>query len=414
MTPIATSVLHRSGLGLKTEVRPALAADHRSPLLDEIRAAGGSLARGRVTVRLAQTLGFCYGVERAVQYAYEARRAFPERRIFLASPIIHNPQVNGRLEGMGIRILRTAGAAIERETGNQEPGTGDVVIIPAFGVPVEDMARLRECGAVLVDTTCGSVMAVWKSADRLAREGFTVIVHGNPDHEETRATVSRIEAAGGRWVVVRHVGEAERLAAWVGRGGSPEPPAAGPVGRDPSLPLRTSRSPAPPFPLSASPGLAAVRDLARVGLAHQTTMLASESRLIAKMLRDAVEQRWGSDLLPEHFRDFDTICSATQDRQDAVEALCREGIDLCLVVGGRDSHNTAHLAEVASRYGPTYHIEGAADILCPEDIRHWSGRSPRIVHGWLPVGTITIGMTAGASTPDSVTGGGVERVLDLA
>jgi 4-hydroxy-3-methylbut-2-enyl diphosphate reductase len=466
----AAAEIHRSGLGLRQAVRPALARDHRHPLMDRLRGDSGGVRTGRVTLRLARAAGFCYGVERAVQYAYEAREAFPGRRIFLASPLIHNPQVHERLRKMGIGVLQTADGSAQtadrrpKTTGGTEQSAdcrlqtavcrvpraacrlppassgvpsavcprpsagggllpGDVVIIPAFGVTLDAMNRLRASGAVLVDTTCGSVLLVWKSVERLARDGFTVVMHGDPAHEETRATLSRVDAAGGRWVVVRDVDEAERLAAAIG---SRIPSSRSIAPPSPVPPLAPS-----PFPFHASRGLHPVRDLQHLGLAHQTTMLSSESLKIADMLRDAVAARWGAALLPEHFRNFETICTATQERQDAVEALGREGVDLFLVVGGRDSHNTAHLADVAARFAPAYHIEGPDDFREGGGLRHWNKPSgprskvqgqvsvpqmtldpgPWTTSGWFPPGPVVIGVAAGASTPDAVTGAVVERVI---
>src|SRR5688500_4708036 len=250
-----------------------------------------------MTFKLAREFGFCYGVDRAVEYAYETRQKFPDRRVFLSGEIIHNPDVNGRIEAMGIRILPEAGEPAERY---KEVESADVVILPAFGVPVSEMQFLRGRGCVLVDTTCGSVLNVWKNVHKYAADGFTAVIHGKHYHEETKATASQaLTHAGGQYLCVRDKDEAAAVGAFV-------------RGEAPAEEIRAR------FAHAASPGFDPERDLQRIGLANQTTMLMSESLEIQEMLRAAMRDRWGQDALAARFRAFDTICSATQDRQDAV------------------------------------------------------------------------------------------------
>src|SRR5437660_1642609 len=250
-----------------------------------------------MTFLLAREFGFCYGVDRAVEYAYETRTKFPEKRVFLVGEIIHNPHVNSKLLTMGVVILQRPDGG-EFDFGTVRPE--DVVILPAFGVTVKDFDRLRALGCVLVDTTCGSVLNVWKRVESYARDGFTAVIHGKVFHEETKATSSQVtKYPAGRYVVVRDMGEARVVCAYIeGRA-------------DRAAFLKQ-------FEHALSPGFDPDRDLLRVGVANQTTMLSGESLAIAGELQRSMVARYGAATLPEHFRTFDTICSATQDRQDAV------------------------------------------------------------------------------------------------
>ncbi|MCC7139532.1 MAG: 4-hydroxy-3-methylbut-2-enyl diphosphate reductase [Planctomycetes bacterium] len=382
----------RKGLGLRGEVKEAIAGDYHSDLVRRFREEGYVLRSGDVTFRLAREFGFCYGVERAVDYAYQAVERFPDRRVILTGEIIHNPGVNGRLRAKGVRFVGDADVKTLDDV-----VAGDVVLLPAFGVPASDFERLSRSGAVLVDTTCGSVLNVWKSVERYARDGFTSVVHGKWAHEETRATVSRVLLhPEGRYLVVLDLAEADLVADWIRRGGDRE-----------AFLARFARA--------TSPGFDPARDLARIGVANQTTMLSGESLEIARRLGAALADRYGPEEGRARFRAFDTICSATQDRQDALEALIREPLDLLLVVGGFNSSNTAHLAELAHGKVPAFHIEGPDGLLSREVVRHRpvGGKAPVETSGWLPQGPVVVGVTAGASTPDVTIGAVVARVLAL-
>lgn len=384
----------QKGFNLKAVVRPVLAASYHSRVVERLKELGYAARAGEVRVKLAREFGFCYGVDRAVEYAYEARERFPERRIFLSGEIIHNPEVNARIAGLGIRML-AEGAAPEGRYAEVEQS--DVVILPAFGVPVGELVHLRAKGCVLVDTTCGSVLNVWKNVHRYAREGFTAVIHGKHYHEETKATASQaLTHDGGRYLCVRDRPEAEQVCDFV-RG---RLPAAALVER---------------FREAASPGFDPERDLQRIGLANQTTMLMSESLAIQELLRAAMRERWGEAALGERFRAMDTICSATQDRQDAVLRMLETGgLDLMVVIGGYNSSNTQALARICAERLPTYHISGA-DRIDGSSIRHRPiGAHEEVgLDAWLPPGPVSIGITAGASTPNNVVGEVVERILSL-
>ena len=389
---------YQRGFGLKTAIEGTLRRDYHSALVDKVRDGGGTLTAGNLTIRLAREFGFCYGVDRAVEYAYETMEKFPQRRVFLTGEIIHNPRVNERLRRMGIHFLSTNGRLDELPS---EIGAADVVILPAFGVPAPTFEALRLRGSILVDTTCGSVLNVWKNVERYAREGFTSIIHGKYEHEETRATASRaLMYPEGRFLIVRHMDHAEIVCDYIQSSGKGA--------------LTSSQKAwfASTFERSASPGFDPDRDLDRLGVANQTTMLSSESLAIAGRLRQALVDRYGEERLAERFRSFDTICSATQDRQDAVEQLVTQGVDLLLIIGGYNSSNTNHLADLGRRTTPTFHIDSPECILEPDRIRHKpvGAKEEVITRDWLPPGRLTIGMTAGASTPNVMIGEVIEAV----
>jgi 4-hydroxy-3-methylbut-2-en-1-yl diphosphate reductase len=372
----------KRGFGLKQVITGKLAHDYRSPLVERMRSEGYRLDAGDLSFRLAREFGFCYGVDRAVEYAYETREKFPDRRIFLTGEIIHNPGVNQRLRDMGIGFLDGTEA---QDVRIEDLRGGDVVLLPAFGVPLGEMEVLRATGAVLVDTTCGSVLNVWKNVENYARDGLTALIHGKYDHEETRATASRaLEHASGRYLVVRDLAETEMVCGYIERGG------------DAGAFLRR-------FAAAVSPGFDPDRDLGRIGCANQTTMLSSESLAIAGRVRAAMIARWGEEEAARRFRAFDTICSATQERQDALFSLLRDvALDLLIVIGGYNSSNTTHLVEIAAGKVPAYHIRSAGCLESSGRIRHQplGCRGEIVTEDWLRDGPVTIGLTAGASTPD--------------
>ncbi|MFQ3583118.1 4-hydroxy-3-methylbut-2-enyl diphosphate reductase [Chloracidobacterium validum] len=378
----------RSGFGLRAEVHDEIKNDFDSVLVQLIKAAGGTHQVGRLTFRLAQEFGFCYGVDHALDLAYETHVRFPDRRVYLTGEIIHNPTVNEQLAKMGYSFLRPG----------DDVTADDIVLIPAFGAPTHELERLKNVGCLLVDTTCGSVVHVWKRVEKYAREGFTAIIHGKYDHEETEATRSRTTLyEGGKFLVVRDRAQAQDVCDYIeGRGD-----------RERFLAK---------YAAVATPGFDPDRDLERVGLANQTTMLSSESLEIADMVRRAMERRYGPDELKARFRSFDTICSATQERQDAILQLIEEPLDLVIVVGGYNSSNTEHLCEIASERLPTYHINAPECLVSATEIRHKPAFSKEeaTTQNWLPAGNITIGITAGASTPNKVVGDCIERIAALA
>ncbi|MEX2178267.1 MAG: 4-hydroxy-3-methylbut-2-enyl diphosphate reductase [Gemmatimonadaceae bacterium] len=392
MPPPDPSTYYRKGFGLKAEVQDELAADYSGRLVDRMRAEDYTLTVGDVTIRLAREFGFCYGVERAVDYAYQARRKFPGRRTWLVGEIIHNPHVNERLRDMGIEILLPSDGAFDFSRVTPD----DVVILPAFGVTIHDFETLRGIGCVLVDTTCGSVLNVWKRVDSYARDGFTALIHGKHYHEETRATASQARKHQGHYLIVRDMNEARLVCDFI-------------EGRADAETLMTTLG------HTASPGFDPARDLQRVGVANQTTMLASESLAIGAAVGDAIARARGQEALQADFRTFDTICSATQERQDAVKDLLRDPLDVMVVIGGFNSSNTISLAALCAEQVATYHVESPRGIDPDAGTVHY--RLPGVHHheadkrGWLPVGPVVLGITAGASTPNSKIGEAVVRIL---
>ncbi|HEX7088944.1 MAG TPA: 4-hydroxy-3-methylbut-2-enyl diphosphate reductase [Longimicrobiales bacterium] len=391
----------RRGFGLKKAVGPLLEAEYHSAIVQDIRSRGHQAAFGRVTIRLAAEFGFCYGVDRAVDYAYQTIHKFPDRRIFLVGEIIHNPHVNQRMRDMGIVFLYPGPDGAFDFSGIT---ADDVVIIPAFGVTLADFQRLHAIGCVLVDTTCGSVLNVWKRVESYARDGFTALIHGKYFHEESRATASQVNTyPGGRYIIVRDMDEARLVCDYIEQ-------------NDRALPRDRFCE---HFAEKASTGFDPDTDLVRIGVANQTTMLASESLAIAEELKKSITLRYGAANLDQHFRSFDTICSATQERQDAILEMMKDPPDIMIVVGGYNSSNTNHLAHICRQYTTTYHIADAACIdVDARAIRHkaeLAADGPEVVqHDWLPDGPITIGMTAGASTPNNKIGEAIERILATA
>ena len=366
---------------------------YHSSLVERVRSDGSVLFVGKTTIRLAKQFGFCYGVERAIDLAYAARKVFPEARLFLIGEIIHNPEVNNQIASLGISNLLD---------GNGRPnvsdlGPDDVVIVPAFGAEVSLLEEIKKHGCRIVDTTCGDVMSVWKRVRQNAGENVTSIIHGKSSHEETRATASRALGSGnGRYLIVLNLEETAFVCDYIlGRGGREE---------------FLKR-----FAGNFSEGFDPDLHLHRIGVANQTTMLREETESVQCMLRDAVQIRDGSG---ENFRLFDTICGATQDRQDALKELLLTPLDLLLVVGGYNSSNTTHLAEMGEQKAPTYFIRNQECLESPDLIRHFDLHLKQEItshQSWLPrTGSdARIAITAGASCPNNLIEEVMLRVLSL-
>jgi 4-hydroxy-3-methylbut-2-enyl diphosphate reductase len=383
----------RKGFGLKSEIQSELASDYTGHLVDLLKERDYTLTVNDLTIRLAKEFGFCYGVERAVEYAYQSRKKFPDRTIYLAGEIIHNPHVNSKLQAMGITFLMPEDGRIDFSGVKSE----DVVILPAFGVTITDFEILRQIGCVMVDTTCGSVLNVWKRVESYARDRFTSLIHGKYYHEETRATASQAEKyEGGQYFIVRTMDEAGLVCDFI----------EGRLSAD-ALMER--------FAHSASPNFDPARDLKRIGVANQTTMLARESLAIGELIGQSMTRAHGAEYARENFRTFDTICSATQERQDAVVELLRERLDVMVVVGGYNSSNTLSLAALCAESVRTFHVEDADDINPVSGvIRHRPLGSKEEVEssGWLSAaGPLRVGITAGASTPNNKIGEAVGRIF---
>ncbi len=387
-------LIFRKGLELKHEVAQVLAQSYNSSLVSKIKENNFQFTEGRLTVHLAEEFGFCYGVDRAVDYAYQAHKRFPDRQIFLTGEIIHNPHVNKQLRNHGIRFLSDQNENIHTLTPK------DVVIIPAFGVTIQTLALLGNKGCTLVDTTCGSVLNVWKNVKRYAEEGYTSVIHGKYWHEETQATAAQaLKASAGHYLIVLDQNEASIVCDYICHGGA------------------TSKF-LDRFSKAVSPGFDPRRDLVRLGCANQTTMLSSESLKIGEMFREAIATRYGETSLTSQFLAFDTICSATQDRQDAVTSLLdKTHLNLMIVIGGYNSSNTCNLALLCTEKVDTYHIAEPACLVSTNAIKHKPVGSKEEItsQAWLPhVGKIQIGLTSGASTPDNLVEATLNQLSRLA
>ncbi|MEN9225238.1 MAG: 4-hydroxy-3-methylbut-2-enyl diphosphate reductase [Thermostichus sp. HHBFW_bins_43] len=373
----------------KDQVQSDLQTTYKSPLVEQIRAQAYRYQRGDITIRLAKAFGFCWGVERAVEYAYEARRRFPDRQLWITNEIIHNPLVNQHLQDMGIRFVGK-GPDGQKDFSAIQPQ--DVVLWPAFGASVSEMEFFRSQGNEIVDTTCPWVSRVWNQVDKHRAAQFTSVIHGKYNHEETLATSSFAE----KYLVVLNLEEAEWVARYILEGGN-------------ATDFRQR------FGKATSPGFDPDRDLERIGIANQTTMLEGETRAIAKLFETTMLRKYGPQRLDEHFMSFNTICNATQERQDAMFELIEEPLDVMVVIGGFNSSNTTHLQEIALEKGlRSFHIDGPACIEANNRIRHKPLQGEiTVTEGWLPDGPVQIGITSGASTPDRVVEEVIERIFAL-
>ena len=378
---------HRKGFGHEEEVASVMESAYQSPLIQEIRENNYTLQRGDITIKLAQAFGFCWGVERAVAMAYETRQHFPTERIWITNEIIHNPSVNQHLQEMKVEYIPVEKKQKDFSVVNQ----GDVVILPAFGASVQEMQILNDRGCKIVDTTCPWVSKVWNSVEKHKKKDYTSIIHGKYSHEETVATSS----FANKYLIVLNLKEAEYVSNYILNGGD----------RGEFLSK---------FKNACSAGFDPDKDLERLGIANQTTMLKSETELIAKLFEHTMMRKYGPDQLNEHFLSFNTICDATQERQDAMFGLVDEKVDLMVVIGGFNSSNTTHLQEIAiEKKIPSYHIDCAERILSENRIEHKPlGGDLEIKENWLPQGKIVIGITSGASTPDKVVEDTINRILE--
>ncbi len=375
-------------------VSAEVAVHYQSSLVEKIKDQGGKITRGNTTLLLAQDFGFCYGVERAIDLAYASRKVFPENRIFLIGEIIHNPEVNRQLRDMDIVSLPWK--EIDATYDDLQPE--DVVIVPAFGAPTSFMEKIEQRGCYTVDTTCGDVMKVWRRVRGYAKEGITSIIHGKENHEETRATSSRAlgENKDGHYLVILTLADTDYVCEYIrGNGGKQE------------FLTRFKGS----YPPDFDPDI----HLRKIGVANQTTMLKSETQEIQNRLAKAVSDRDGS---PENFSMFDTICGATQERQDALFEMLKTKMDLLLVVGGYNSSNTAHLVEIGEKELPTFFIRDASQItslglIVHYDLHHGKERTSDYAAVFDGKEHVTIGLTAGASCPNNLIEATVRKVFSL-
>jgi 4-hydroxy-3-methylbut-2-enyl diphosphate reductase len=350
---------------------------------------------GPVRFLIARHFGFCYGVENAIDISYKAIEENPGKRIFLLSEMIHNPAVNDDLQARGIQfIMDTSGQQL---TPWEEIQPEDVVIIPAFGTTVEIMDRLHKMGieTQTYDTTCPFVMKVWKRADQLGHDDFTVIVHGKHQHEETRATFSH-SRQGAPTVIVRDMNDTERLASVIN----------GELSRESFYEI---------FDGKYSEGFDPDRDLVRVGVVNQTTMLASETQDIADYLKETMLIKYGQKRYKHHFADTrDTLCYATNDNQRATLGLLEMSADLAIVVGGYNSSNTSHIVELCEEKYPSFFISSADKIESRDSIHHFNyhEQTDLRTEGFLPENDpTTIILTSGASCPDALVDEVMQKIL---
>lgn len=382
---------HRKGFGLKDSIKEELSREYESDLISFIRQNNNEVKRGEVTIRLAQAFGFCWGVDRAVSMAYETRKQFPNHCIWITNEIIHNPLVNENLRRMNIRFIKQES---DGKKDFSEIKEGDVVILPAFGASVQELDLLASMNCQIVDTTCPWVSRVWNRVDKYKRSDFTSIIHGKYKHEETIATSSRAE----HYLIVQDLAEAKWVSDFILNGGSNEA-------------FLTK------FKGALSKGFDPEKHLARLGVTNQTTMLKGETEQIGKLIEQTMLQKYGASNLAEHFLSpGDTICDATQERQDAMQQLIAEDANLYVIIGGYNSSNTGHLHEMTIASGkPSYHIDGPDCILEDNTIRHKNAHSTEeSVNAFLPSeGPLLIGVSAGASTPDQVVAEVIEKIFAL-
>ena len=388
---------NRRGFGLGEEVAGSLKTAYQSDLVASLRTDGHELREGRLTVRLAEAFGFCWGVERAVAMAYETRRHYPSERIWITNEIIHNPSVNDHLREMNVQFIDVKDGCKDFS----EVGTGDVVILPAFGATVQEMQLLNERGCHIVDTTCPWVSKVWNTVEKHKKHAFTSIIHGKVKHEETLATSS----FAGTYLVVLDLAEAQMVSDYILAGAD----------HDNQRSATDRQAFMTRFQHACSPGFDPDRDLIRVGVANQTTMLKSETEDIGRLFERTMLQRYGPARLNDHFLAFNTICDATQERQDAIFALVDEPLDLMVVIGGYNSSNTTHLQEIAiSRGIHSFHIDTPERIGPGNRIEHNPlGGELETLEPFLPEGAIRVGITSGASTPDRVVEDVIRRLVEL-
>jgi 4-hydroxy-3-methylbut-2-enyl diphosphate reductase len=375
-------------------VSAEVAVHYQSSLVEKIKDQGGKLTLGNTTLLLAKDFGFCYGVERAIDLAYASRKVFPDNRIFLIGEIIHNPEVNRQLREMHIVSLPWR----EIDASYDDLTEDDVVIVPAFGAPTHFMDKIEQRGCYTVDTTCGDVMKVWRRVRGYAKDGITSIIHGKADHEETRATSSRAlgEHGQGHYLVILTLADTDFVCDYIRNGGDKQ-----------AFINRFAGS----FSLGFDPYL----HLQRIGVANQTTMLKSETQEIQNRLAMAIADRDGSSA---NFSMFDTICGATQERQDALFEMLKTKMDLLLVVGGYNSSNTAHLVEIGEKELPTFFIRDASQIKSLEEIVHYDLHhhyeiTSNYADAFSGKEHVIIGLTAGASCPNNLIEATVKKVFEL-
>lgn len=377
------------------KVEAEVSNHYKSSVVEKLRTKGGEVKHGNTTIRLAQQFGFCYGVERAIDLAYASRKVFEKNPIYLIGEIIHNPEVNRQLQEMDITSLPWE----KMNEQYDELDENDVVIVPAFGAPTSFIEKIEERGSAIVDTTCGDVMKVWRRVRTYSKEGYTSIIHGKAGHEETLATASHALGTekNGHYLIILTLDDTDFVCDYIG-GNITEEAFMARFGKE-----------------NVSPGFNPSIHLQQVGVANQTTMLKSETEEIQRRVMSAVTERDGS---PKNCQVFDTICGATQERQDALFEMLKEPMDMLLVVGGYNSSNTTHLVEIGQEELPTFFIRDASCIESIEQIVHFDlEQKSEITSDYKNLldhdQHVVVGITAGASCPNNLIENAILRICEL-